>query len=103
VRGNRGSRSAGVDGQTAYHVAQVLGVERFLADVREELRSESFRPLPAKERLIPKPTGGGRRRLGIPDRRGQDRADRRALIPAARAGAGVPPGLVWVSAGAVRA
>ena len=39
VRGNRGSRSAGVDGQTAYHVEQVLGVERFLGGLREQLRS----------------------------------------------------------------
>jgi RNA-directed DNA polymerase len=66
VRGNRGSRSAGVDGQTAFHVEQVLGVERFLAELREELRSGSFRPLPVKERLIPKPSGRGRRRLGVP-------------------------------------
>jgi hypothetical protein len=28
VRGNKGSRSAGVDGQTAYHVEQVLGSSR---------------------------------------------------------------------------
>ena len=34
VRGNKGSRSAGVDGQTAYHVEQVLGVGRFLAGMR---------------------------------------------------------------------
>src|SRR5215210_4302368 len=29
VRANRGSRSAGVDGRTAYHVEQVLGVHGF--------------------------------------------------------------------------
>lgn len=65
VRGNRGSRSAGVDGQTAHHVEAVLGAEKFLAGLREELRAASFRPLPVKERLIPK-RGGGRRRLGVP-------------------------------------
>jgi RNA-directed DNA polymerase len=65
VRANRGSRSAGVDGQTAYHVEQVLGVERFLAGLREELRSGSFRPRPVRERRIPK-RGGKKRRLGIP-------------------------------------
>ncbi|HWI07530.1 MAG TPA: reverse transcriptase N-terminal domain-containing protein, partial [Solirubrobacteraceae bacterium] len=43
VRGNKGSRSAGVDGQTAYHVEQVLGVERFLGGLREQLRSGSYR------------------------------------------------------------
>ena len=64
VRGNRGSRSAGVDGQTAYYVEQVLGVEWFLADLREELRRGSYRPQPVKERMIPK-RGGKLRRLGI--------------------------------------
>ena len=65
VRGNRGSRSAGVDGQTAYHVEQQLGVEKFLTGLREELRSGSYRPRPVLERLIPK-RGGKKRRLGIP-------------------------------------
>jgi RNA-directed DNA polymerase len=65
VRGNKGSRSAGVDGQTAYHVEQVLGVERFLDGLREQLRSGSYRPVAVRERMIPK-RGGKRRRLGIP-------------------------------------
>ena len=65
VRGNRGSRSAGVDGRTAYHVETVLGVERFLAELREQLKAGSYRPVAVKERQIPKP-GGKRRRLGIP-------------------------------------
>ena len=67
VRANRGSRSAGVDGKTAYHIEQVLGVQRFLEELREELRSGSFRPLPVKERLIPKRGGTNKfRRLGVP-------------------------------------
>jgi RNA-directed DNA polymerase len=37
----RGSRSAGVDGQTARYLEQVLGVEKFLGGLREELRSGS--------------------------------------------------------------
>ena len=53
VRGNRGSRSAGVDGQTAYHVEQVTGVERFLDQLREQLRSGSYRPVPVRERHDP--------------------------------------------------
>jgi RNA-directed DNA polymerase len=64
VRANRGSRSAGVDRQNAYDVERRLGVERFLGELREELRSGSFRPAPVKERLIPK-RGGKVRRLGI--------------------------------------
>jgi len=63
VRSNRGSRSAGLDGQTARHVEQRVGVEKFLDGLREELRSGSFRPLPVKERLIPK-RGGNSGGLG---------------------------------------
>jgi RNA-directed DNA polymerase len=64
VRANRGSRSAGVDRQNAYDVERRLGVERFLGELREELRAGSFRPAPVKERRIPK-RGGKPRRLGI--------------------------------------
>ena len=64
VRSNRGARTAGVDGQSAYYVAAELGEERFLADLRAELKERTFRPLPVRERMIPKP-GGKRRRLGI--------------------------------------
>lgn len=64
VRGNRGSRSAGVDGQSAAYVEQVLGVQRFLTELRQELRSGSYRPLPVRERMIPR-RGGKLRRLGI--------------------------------------
>src|SRR5947208_12920593 len=44
VRGNRGSRSAGVDGQTVYHIERVLGVQQFLSEVREQLKNGSYRP-----------------------------------------------------------
>ena len=50
--------------QTAYDIERRLGVERFLAGLREELRAGSFRPVPVKERMIPK-RGGKLRRLGI--------------------------------------
>ena len=65
VRGNRGSRSAGVDGLTAHEIEAKRGVERFLASLREELHSGTFRPLPVKERAIPK-RSGKLRYLGIP-------------------------------------
>ena len=64
VRANRGSRSAGVDGDTAYYVEQRLGVQQLLVGLREELRAGSYRPLPVRERMIPK-RGGKLRRLGI--------------------------------------
>ena len=64
VRGNKGARTAGVDGQTVYYVETVRGVEGFLDELRSQLRDRSFRPLPVRERMIPK-AGGKRRRLGI--------------------------------------
>jgi len=65
VRGNRGSRSAGIDGQTAYEIETRQGVERFLGELREELRAGTFGPLAVKERAIPK-RSGKLRYLGIP-------------------------------------
>jgi RNA-directed DNA polymerase len=65
VRGNRGARSAGVDGQSAYYVTAERGVEAFLGDLRADLKARRFQPLPVRERMIPK-AGGKRRRLGIP-------------------------------------
>ncbi|GJF35218.1 group II intron reverse transcriptase/maturase [Kitasatospora sp. NE20-6] len=66
VRGNRGARSAGVDGQTARSVEAGRGVEVFLDEVRCDLRGRSLVPLPVRERMIPKPGTAKRRRLGIP-------------------------------------
>jgi RNA-directed DNA polymerase len=66
VRGNKGARSAGVDGYTAYSVEAGQGVEVFLDELRVELKDRSFRPLPVRERMIPKPGTAKRRRLGIP-------------------------------------
>ena len=64
VRGNKGARTAGVDGETVSYVETVRGVEGFLDELRSQLRDRSFRPLPVRERMIPK-AGGKRRRLGI--------------------------------------
>ena len=41
VRANRGSRSAGVDGQTARHIEQQVGVEKFLDELRQERAREA--------------------------------------------------------------
>ena len=65
VRGNRGARAAGIDGQTAWSIEAGRGEAAFLADLRADLRARTFRPLPVRERMIPK-SGGKRRRLGIP-------------------------------------
>ena len=63
VKRNRGSKTAGVDGQTRKHVEQ-MGVDGVLAKLRQELRDGTYSPLPARERLIPKRSGKSRR-LGI--------------------------------------
>ena len=65
VKVNRGARTAGVDAQTAHSISVERGEEHFLADLRADLKARTFRPLPVRERMIPKP-GGKRRRLGIP-------------------------------------
>ncbi len=64
VRGNKGARTAGVDGETAYYVETVRGVERFLAELRTDLKARTFTPLPVRERLITK-RSGKLPRLGI--------------------------------------
>ena len=63
VKRNRGSRTAGVDGQTRARIEET-GVQRLLDELHEELKSGSYRPLPARERLIPK-RSGKLRSLGI--------------------------------------
>jgi len=63
VKRNRGSRTAGVDGQTRARVEQI-GVQGVLDELRRELKSGTYRPLPARERLIPK-RSGKLRSLGI--------------------------------------
>lgn len=64
VAGNTGARTAGVDGVRAADVV-ASGVTAHLDQIRSALRQQSFRPLPVRERMIPK-TGGKLRRLGIP-------------------------------------
>jgi RNA-directed DNA polymerase len=55
VRGNKGAKTAGVDGHTVESIAAWTGVEEFL---------DGLRSLPVRERMIPK-SGGKLRRLGI--------------------------------------
>ena len=64
VRGNKGARSAGVDGKTAYAIEVELGSEVFCGRLRERLKTRSFIPVPVRERMIPK-ADGKKRRLGI--------------------------------------
>ncbi len=67
VAGNTGAKTPGVDGMTVATIEDTIGVAGFLIDLRAQLKSGSFRPLPVRERIIPKPGGSGKvRRLGIP-------------------------------------
>ncbi|MFD3999081.1 group II intron reverse transcriptase/maturase [Streptomyces sp. NPDC058583] len=65
VRGNKGAKTAGVDGRSAYSIEARMGVEEFLDRLRIQVKDRSFRPLPVRERMIPK-ANGKLRRLGIP-------------------------------------
>lgn len=64
VRGNKGGRTAGVDGVVPRSIPKESTA--LLADLRNALRDRSFRPVPVRERLIPKPGNVKKRRLGIP-------------------------------------
>ncbi len=67
VAGNRGANTPGVDGLTVALVEERTGVPGFLDDLRAQLKAGTFRPLPVRQRLIPKPGGSGKlRKLGIP-------------------------------------
>ena len=67
VATNQGANTPGTDGVTAAWVEEQVGVPRFLDDLRAALKDGSFRPLPVRERKIPKPGGSGKlRKLGIP-------------------------------------
>jgi RNA-directed DNA polymerase len=75
VRGNRGKRSAGVDGVRPDAIeAPEAG---FIAELRDDLKAGRFSPMPVRERMIPKPGTTKRRRLGIPTAR--DRVVQAAL------------------------
>ena len=65
VKRNRGSKTAGVDGETRKRIEQ-LGVEKVLGELRQSLRDGTYAPLPVREREIPKRGSGKVRRLGIP-------------------------------------
>jgi RNA-directed DNA polymerase len=65
VAGNHGARTAGVDRYTVRDVTEGMGVEAFLTQIRDQLKARTFRPLPVRERMIPK-YGGKLRKLGIP-------------------------------------
>ncbi|MFH5211381.1 group II intron reverse transcriptase/maturase, partial [Antrihabitans sp. NCIMB 15449] len=65
VHGNKGGRTAGIDGVTPRSIPKDSTV--LLSDLRTALRDRTFRPSPVREKLIPKPGNPlKKRRLGIP-------------------------------------
>jgi RNA-directed DNA polymerase len=63
ARGNAGA--PGVDGMSFGQI-EAAGLEAWLAGLREELVSTTYRPDPVRRVMIPKPKGEGERALGIP-------------------------------------
>ena len=63
ARSNAGA--PGVDGVSFAQIEE-RGLEAWLASLREELVSKTYRPDPVRRVMIPKPNGGGERALGIP-------------------------------------
>jgi hypothetical protein len=55
VAGNTGANTPGVDGLTAAAIRESIKVPGFLDDLRAQLKAGTFRPLPVRERKIPKP------------------------------------------------
>lgn len=63
VRGNKGARTAGVDGIAPRSVG--FGAEKLLTGLRDDLKARRFVPQRVREKAIPKASGKVRR-LGIP-------------------------------------
>ena len=54
-----------MDGQTFADI-EAYGVERWLAELQEEVRTERYHPQPVRRVMIPKASGVGERPLGLP-------------------------------------
>ncbi len=64
VKANKGG--PGVDEQDFKYIEENIGVEQFLMEIRDELKSESYRPMPVLRCYIDKPGKPEKRPLGIP-------------------------------------
>jgi RNA-directed DNA polymerase len=56
----------GIDGVVTFEAVEESGVENFLKQIRDELVNNTYRPLPAREKGIPKDGGKKVRVLSIP-------------------------------------
>ena len=63
MRGNacpaiKGARTAGIDKATVAMIETWIGVEAFLGQIRDSLKSGEFRPVEVRQVMIPKGTPG---------------------------------------------
>ena len=65
VSTNKGARTAGVDKATVAMIETWVGVEVFLGQIRDLLKSGEFGPVEVRQVMIPK-ASGKLRKLGIP-------------------------------------
>ena len=66
VAANKGARTAGIDRATVVMIETRIGVEAFLGQLRDSLKSGEFRPVEVRRVMIPKGNSGKFRKLGIP-------------------------------------
>ncbi len=65
VSTNKGARTPGIDKATVAMIETWVGVEAFLGQIRDLLKSGEFRPVEVRQVMIPK-ASGKLRKLGIP-------------------------------------
>jgi RNA-directed DNA polymerase len=65
VSTNRGAKTPGIDRASAAQIETWIGVEVFLGQIRDSLKSGDFQPVEVRQVMIPK-TNGKLRKLGIP-------------------------------------
>ncbi|MEY9934727.1 RNA-directed DNA polymerase [Catenulispora sp. GP43] len=66
VASNAGARTPGIDRATVARIETGIGVEGFLGQIRDALKSGEFRPVEVRQVMIPKGNSGKLRKLGIP-------------------------------------
>lgn len=65
VLSNQGAKTAGIDGVTKKALSSETAQAEFVEELRAELRTKRFRPVPVRRVYIPK-SNGKQRPLGIP-------------------------------------